>query len=107
MNLTWTIFVDCNSEPSAAKVATRLFQRAGIAVPMFSIESYHKGGFKVMARTLSPSVSWSEFVVNSLSLAQSVARQWILSGCITSELDAWSNSPAVPGVVALHLTAQL
>ena len=106
MDLAWTIFTDCTSEPSARKVATQLFERAQVLVPPLVISPYHKSGFTVGAVVAMPSCAWSDFVVRAISLAQSVADGWLLSGSITEELDAWSSSATVSGVTAIQICAR-
>jgi len=103
MVATWRIFVDCKSSASASALASKLFQLASRTPGSIAVEPYHKGGHLITAATVLSETSWPHCVLESLSLAQRVARGWSITGNIQEELDAWSNESSVSGVTSIHL----
>jgi hypothetical protein len=105
MKLHWRIFTNCTSADSALKVAASHFEKAGISAAAIKAEPYHKGGFQVSAHTEHTAQPWSEFVVYALATAQNTGHGWQLTGTITEELDAWSNSSVISGITSTHVQA--
>jgi len=81
------------------------------------IEPYSKGGFVCSFEVAPNENEWPEVIVEALSLAQHIGRDWKLSGSfleafwklsgsIEDEVDAWSNDSSVHGVKSVHLVVE-
>lgn len=105
MNILWRLFTNCTSQEAALKVAAQHFQLAGIEACDISAEVYHKGGFVVSGSSEHRAQCWAEFFVSALASAQKSCHGWMLNGSVWEELDAWSNSSVVSGILSVHMSS--
>lgn len=103
MDANWRIFVDCKSPVSASALASKLFKLVSRTPASIEVEPYHKGGHLITAAIVLHETNWPLCVMESLSLAQRVARAWSITGSIEEELDAWSNEATVAGIASIHI----
>jgi hypothetical protein len=103
IEFVWKLFTDCKSEKAARRLSFRHFAFIGQEFNFISVEPYHKGGYVVRAVTLLSAHTWQEAIFQALAQAQATGREWIISGDINNEPDAWSNNSAVAGIVSVHL----
>ncbi len=106
MNMYWKLFIDAKSLKNTEVVFNRVINILSVKFTNLTIEPYHKGGFTCSFLTSNNSDQWSETVINSLSLAQKIGRDWILLENIRIELNAWSNKPSIPGVQNIQLIVE-
>ena len=104
--MQWRVFTDARTEAKAKTVLAKVLIKLGETSTNAVFEPYQIDGFVCSFATLPKSAIWSEVVLESIALAQSVARSWIVSGDILVELDAWSNDSTVVGVQNIHLLSQ-
>ena len=101
--MNWKLFTSAKSAKSAGKVMQRFIDAMQCEYEEPNIEPYNKGGY-VCSFSVGPVATlWPEVVVEALSKAQGVGRNWMLSGDVESELDAWSNESNISGVDNIHL----
>lgn len=106
MKARWKIFVEAKTEQKADKVIQKFFDQLSLDHTDLEISAYHKGGFAASFTSTLPVENWAETVVITLHEAQHVGRNWILSGDITQELDAWSNDARISGIKSMQLVLE-
>jgi hypothetical protein len=100
----WTIFTNASSEKAAQKIAywaLEKLKKPDVNIEMFSDVTH---GFYCKFIISTSNKSWSEIILESLVMAQLIGKNWVLSGDIESELDAWSNHSNITGIKSIHLT---
>ena len=104
--INWKIFTDSKSQAGAEKILNRVLSSLSVPEEIGVIKLHRMGTFTCTFSTELVVQPWSECVSNSLALAQSIGRGWILTGDIKHELDAWSSESSVLGVKNIHLLVQ-
>ena len=99
----WKFFTDATDEKKAWKVLKWVLASLQDGAHHSRIEPHHNGGFTLSFCTMPSARSRSDLVVKVLSSAERVGHGWLLSGSIAENLDAWCNSPSVPGVTSIHV----
>ncbi len=103
MNIEWQIYTNAKSEAAANTILEDVSSSMAVPIAESSFDSSDRGGFVINLKTAISEDSWSLAVVRSIAIAQKIARTWHLSGDIESEVDAWSNEPAIPGLTSAHM----
>jgi|GEM_PF-1427057 hypothetical protein len=103
MKANWRVFANVSNEKKAETAIKHFVETLGTTTNKTHIESYHKGGFLLRVETITKDESWSEVVLELLTLAERVGKGWQISGSIQNEFDIWTNESSVVGVQSIHL----
>lgn len=99
----WKIYTDAGSPEKAQGIVSAAIEKLSVATNDLKIERYHKGGFVCSFVSSSSSTSWPEVVLEAVKNAQTIGRNWLLTGDINNELDLWSNESSVIGIKSINL----
>lgn len=103
MKVHGKIFVEAKTKYKAEKVVLKLGNLMSIKISEGGIRDYHKGGFVASFNSLITEENWAEAILFTLQEAQNIGDNWILTGDITEELDAWSNNSKISGITSMQL----
>ena len=104
----WKVWLDCEKEANAQRVVQRVLDLAFSPEPEVGIEPYPKGGF-VAQWTFDLKPTWSDAVVEAISLAQRLGTGWTLYGDVMVDPEGLltpreGHRVTVPGVTMMSWT---
>lgn len=98
---SWQVFLNCSTENKARKILNKFNNIFPMSPQKVTIQSYEKTGFVSTFQTYHNNGSWNEYVFNMLQIAETVARNWILTGAVAQDLSGWSNDSNLPGIISI------
>ena|SRR5688500_3516177 len=105
MKIHCKIWANAKTEEKTRKLLERVKQKIDEDLSDVKIEPYPKiNGFVAGFDLVTENENWSDAVVETITLAQSVAYHWHIGGTIRDELAIYSDKTAIPGIVSMEMT---
>ncbi|ROP61635.1 hypothetical protein EDF81_0107 [Enterobacter sp. BIGb0383] len=101
MDIYFDFFTDAGSSAAKEKVARRVKKLLDVQYGDCNIGC--RGDMRFLVR--AEAREWPAAVVEIIAYAQTLGRQWIITGAIHDELDLWSNHATIVGITSIGIVA--
>lgn len=104
MEIHCKIWANAKTEEKTLKLLQKVKQKLDEQLADVKIEAYPKiNGFVASFVLVTENENWSDAVVETITLAQCVAYDWLVIGTIRDEFSIYSNKTTIPGIVGMEM----